>query len=248
MEGFSALMAYGVRRRCKDFFILSYSIIYPLFLIFLLGYVTSNFFKGDTSVTSYEYYTLVLVPFFIFQNLVIMVYVAKDEQLYKTSYRFVAAPIGGKAIVLSKIFSCTGVMWICSLLVLGITKVILGVHLGGNYIGILILFLTEIFMVAAMGIYMGIAFKNFDTIKGILNVPINVFALLGGVFFPVGAFGATFEKLSYISPLTWINRGIIASIYDNNFTLLGSVIVVTLILGIVFSILAVTSFKKEAFI
>ncbi|GAA0710052.1 ABC transporter permease [Paraclostridium ghonii] len=248
MSGFLTLLSFGLKRRAKDFFILSYSIIYPLALIFMLGYIASNFFKGDNSVTSYDYYTFVLIPFFIFQNLIIMVYVAKDENLYKTSYRFIAAPIGNKAIVLSKIISCTIVMWLCTASVTIVTRLLLGVNMGKSLTMILLMFLTEIFMVSSIGIYIGIAFRNFDTIKGVLNVPINLFALLGGVFFPVGALGETFEKVSYISPLTWINKGIISIVYDNNSAILTYSIFVTLGLGIIFCILAVTSFKKEAFL
>lgn len=248
MRGFLTLLSFGFQRRIKDFFIICYNIVYPLILILLLGYISTNYFKGDNSVTSYYYYTFVLIPFFIFTSIITMAYVAKDESLYKTSYRFIIAPIGSKAIVLSKIISCTIVVWGCTGALMIITRFLLGVKVGANLTLILMLFFTETLMASAVGIYLGIAFKNFNTLKGILNIPINIFALLGGVFFPVGSLGNTFEKVSYISPLTWINRGIIAAVYDNNVLILIYAIAITLILGVLFSILAVTSFKKEAFL
>jgi ABC-2 type transport system permease protein len=177
-----------------------------------------------------------------------MAYVAKDESLYKTSYRFIAAPIGSKAIILSKIFSCTVVVWLCNLLVIIITRFLLGVSFGTSLPMVLLLFFTETLMASAIGIYLGTAFRKFERIKGILNIPLNVFALLGGTFFPVGALGGVFEKLSYISPLTWTNKGIIAAVYDNNTGMLMYSIILTLVLAIVFSIMAVSSFKKEAFL
>ncbi|MDP4088948.1 MAG: ABC transporter permease [Bacillota bacterium] len=247
MNGFANLLAFGLRRRIKDFFIITYSIGYPLVMILLLGYISTNFFKGDSSVTSFQYYTLVLIPFTIFCSIITMAYVAKDESLYKTAYRFIIAPVSSKSIVLSKIISCTVVVWLCNMLLLIITKLLLGTHLGISAGAILFLLLAESLMASAVGIYLGLAFRNFKTLKGILNIPINIFALLGGVFFPVGALGPTFEKVSYISPLTWINRGIIAAIYDNNSTILQYATVITLIIGIVFTVLAVTAFKKEAF-
>lgn len=248
MKGFLTLLCYGLNRRSKDFFIIIYNIVFPLILILLLGYISTNFFKGDSSVTSNHYYTLVLLPYFIFCSIITMVYVAKDEKLYKTSYRFIIAPISNSALVLSKIVSCTIMVWICNLIVIVATRVLLGVNLGNSLPSLLLLFLTEAFMASAIGIFMGLSFKKFDTVQGILNIPINIFAILGGVFFPVGSLGDTFEKVSYISPLTWINKGVIAAVYDKSNTILLYSISLTLVLGLLFAVLSVTSFKKEAFL
>jgi ABC-2 type transport system permease protein len=66
MRGFLTLLSFGLKRRIKDFFIITYSVAYPLILILLLGYIAVNFYKGDSSLTSYHYYTYVMLPFFIF--------------------------------------------------------------------------------------------------------------------------------------------------------------------------------------
>ena len=52
MNGFIKLMVYGLQRRMKDFFIIIYSVIFPVVEILLLGYLATNFFKGDSSITS----------------------------------------------------------------------------------------------------------------------------------------------------------------------------------------------------
>lgn len=248
MRGFKALLTFGICRRIKDFFIIAYNIIYPLVLILLLGYISTNFFKGDDSITSNHYYTIVLIPYFVFSSIITMAYIAKDESLYKTAYRFIIAPIDKGAIVLAKIISCTLVIFLCTMVVMLVTRILLGVSFGSSLPLILVLFFVEALMVSAAGVYIGSSFKNFKVVQGILNIPIIIFALLGGVFFPVGALGETFEKVSYISPLTWINRGIISSVYDNNQSILLISIVITLILGILFSILSVVSFNKEGFL
>ncbi|OPJ64139.1 ABC transporter permease [Clostridium oryzae] len=248
MEGFLSLLAYGTKRRLKDFFIIFYNVVYPIGLTFILGYIATNYFKGDSSVTSNGYYTLVMIPYFIFSSIITMAYVAKDESFYKTSYRFIAAPIGHEAIVFSKIISCTFVVWLCSIFDLLVSKLILNIYIGDSGLIIITLFLMTAFMSSAIGIYLGIAFKNFDTLQGILNIPLSIFAILGGTFFPTGSLGKLVEKVSYVSPLTWINRGIIASVYDNSTsTIIFSIIIVGLI-GAVFTFIAVKAFKKEAFL
>lgn len=248
MNGFIKLMVYGLQRRTKDFFIIIYSVVFPLLLIVLLGYLSTNFFKGDSAITSNHYYTLVLLSFYLLTSIVTVAYVAKDESLRKTAYRFIIAPIDNGAIVLSKVLSCTIVIWLCSAVNLLVIRLLLGVNFGSSTPIILLMFFTETLMASAIGIYLGICIKNFGTIKGILNIPLSIFGLLGGSFFPVGSLGDNFEKVTYISPFTWINKGLIAEVYDNNYEILIYSIVVTLVIAIVFSILSVISFKKEAFL
>ena len=248
MDGFINLMAYGLNRRIKDFFVIVYCIASPLILIFLLGYLATNYFKGDGAITSNHYYTLVLLPFYLLTSIITVAYVAKDESLRKTAYRFIVAPIAPAAIVISKIFSCTIVIWLCSVLNLIITRLLLGVNFGNSTPIILVLFFVETFMASAIGIYLGICINNFETIKGILNIPLSIFGLLGGTFFPVGSLGPTFEKVTYVSPFSWINKGLIAAVYDNNSKILIYSIIVSFVIGIIFSILSVKLFKKEAFL
>lgn len=248
MNGFLNLMSYGLNRRKKDFFIIVYNVAAPIIQILLLAYLATNFFKGDSSINSIDYYTIVLLPFYILTSIITVAYVAKDENFHKTSYRFIIAPIDHSSIVLSKILSCSIVVLVCNLLDLLILRILLGVNFQAGTLPIILMFFTEGFMASAMGIYLGICIKNFSTIKGILNIPISILGLLGGVFFPVGSLGDTFEKLSYISPFTWINKGIISGVYDSNYNILIYSIIVSLILGTIFSVLSVVSFKKEAFL
>lgn len=248
MTGFIKLMDYGLKRRMKDFFIIIYSIVFPLLQILLLGYLATNFFKGDGSITSNHYYTLVIIPFYLMTSMITVAYVAKDESLRKTSYRFIIAPIDGGAIVLSKIFSCAIVIWICSLINLLITRLVLRVTFGESALMIILMFFTVTLMASAMGIYFGLCIKSFETIKGILNIPLSIFGLLGGTFFPVGSLGNNFEKFTLISPFTWINKGVFAATYDNDYKILIYTIVATLVISVIFSILSIISFKKEAFL
>lgn len=248
MSGFLNLMRYGLSRRLKDFFIIVYNVVAPMLFVLLLGYLATNFFKGDASINSNEYYTITMLPFYILTSIITVAYVAKDENFHKTSYRFIIAPVDNSSIVLSKIFSCTIVILFCNLLNLLIAKLLLGVDFGRGTLTIILMFLVEGFGASALGILLGICIRNFSTIKGIINIPISILGLLGGVFFPAGSLGATFEKVSYISPFTWINKGIISAIYDGNYKILMYSIVVSLLLGIIFSVLSVALFKKEAFL
>ena len=103
-------------------------------------------------------------------------------------------------------------------------------------------------MSVSMGIFIGLSTKNFMTVKNFVSTPILLMALLGGSFFPIGSLGKVFETISYISPLTWINRGIFMILNDNNANIYFISLIITFILGVIFTFLSIKLFKKEAFI
>lgn len=248
MRGFLTLFNFQIKRRLKDSFIIGYSVIFPLILIGVLGYISQNFFDGKDGISSFNYYTLVLIPLCIFMGMITITYIAKEESSFKVSFRFITAPIDNTAIVFSKIITSTIAMSLWNVIVIILTKIMFKANFMGKGIQVILLLTCETFMVVALGILVGLCIKDFMAVKNILNIPISLFGLLGGAFFPIGSLGRNFEIISYLSPLTWINKGLISMIYDNNFTLYFISIVLTLVLGIIFSIVSMKFFKKEAFI
>jgi ABC-2 type transport system permease protein len=245
MRGFFVLFNFGMKRRLKDSFIIGYSVIFPLMLIAALGYLSINLFNGE--ISSFQYYTLVLLPLCIFMGMITMAYIAREESSFKVSFRFIAAPIDKRAIVLSKIITATISMSLWNIIVIILVSFIFKVDFMGKVYQVILLVTSETFMVAALGVFIGVCVKNFMTIKNVLNLPICLFGFLGGAFFPIGALGKNFEVISYISPLTWINKGIISMIYDNNFVIFNISLLITLIIGIVFTLISMSFFKKEEF-
>ena len=84
---------------------------------------------------------------------------------------------------------------------------------------------------------------------GILNTFIPVMVLLGGGYVPleVMAQGGSFlYKLSDISPLKWINQSIFRVIYDNDFSLVPTAIMINLAAAAVFIMASSLLYKKEA--
>lgn len=248
MDEIRILTFFYVKRTIKDFFLLIYSIIYPMVSILLLGYISSKLFTGDRNITSYTYYTIVTLPFFILNFLITMAYLAKDESMNRVSYRFLIAPINKRNIVISKVISASVVVSLYNVFLLVILKFLLNLKLGQELYKLAALLSLETFMITAIGIFIGISFQDFRKIKTILMIPLNLMGFLGGAFFPVGSLGATFEKLSYISPLTWSNRAVMQMLYDNSSSLYMNVAIVTIVIGIFFTLLSVVTFKKEAFL
>ncbi len=248
MNGFGVLFNLGMKKRIKDSFLIGYGIIFPLLLIGVLGYITSNYYSGSDGITSYYYYSLVSIPFCTFLGAVTLIYVAREESNFKCGERFIIAPISRTAIVLSKILPSTISMTIYNIILMIICRLVFKVDFRGRFLELLLLFTILGFMSCAIGSFIGLCTRNFLTVKNFVSTPILIMAMLGGSFFPVGSLGNMVEKISYISPLTWINKGIFMMLNDNRMDIYLYAIIVTLVLSIIFTIGSIKRFKKEVFL
>lgn len=248
MNEFKALFKLGMKKRIKDSFLIGYGVTFPIMLIAILGYMAINYYSGEGGVTSYYYYSIVTIPFCTFLSSITLIYVAREESLHKCGERFIIAPISKSSIVLAKILPATISMSVYNLLVLMVCSLLFKVDYRGRFLEIYILLISLGFMASAFGTFIGLCSKDFMTIKNVVSTPILIMAILGGSFFPIGSLGKLFESISYISPLTWINRGIFMMINDNTMNIYTISMFITLILGVVFTLVSIKSFKKEAFI
>lgn len=245
MKNFSPLFELGLKRRTKDFFIIFYSVVFPIVIIALLGYLTSKSYGLD--FTSYEYYSIVMIPFCLFMGITSVAYAAADEKRMKTSYRYMIAPISKSSLIISKFLSCVIVLTVCSIIVLLISRLIFHLPVSRNAVYLIILLLCESIAISGLGLFFGLASKNFAIIQNFLNLPIMIFGFIGGAFFPVSSLNPVLSFIVNLSPLTWINRGIMYCLYVSDTTILLYTSFILFAVGVLFTFLTIKYFKKEAF-
>lgn len=246
MKEFLNLLGHDLKRRRKDSFIIGYQIIFPIVMIVLLGYLSSESY--GSRFTGYHYYSVVMLPFCIAMAIITTAYAAKEDAYKKTAVRLLIAPVSNRHIVLARLISCTIVISICNLLVFGFALLMFKLPATGNLISVMIMLTAETFMICAIGLLIGFGMKNFIVIKNLLNIPVFLAAVLGGSLFPIGTLNHGWRLIMEISPLTWINRGMFLCIYDKNMMILWRSTIVLVCMGMVFTVLAVRLFKKEEFI
>lgn len=200
MKNFSPLFKLGLKRRSKDFFIIFYSVVFPIVIILLLGYLTSKSY-GE-KFTSYEYYSIVIIPFCLLMGITSVAYAAVDEKRTSTSYRYMIAPISKSALIISKFLSCVIALTVCSIVVLIISKILFQLPINGNAVYLIILLLCVSVAVTGIGLFCGLASKNFAAVQNFVNIPIIIFGFLGGTFFPVGSLNPVLSFMINLSPLT----------------------------------------------
>jgi ABC-2 type transport system permease protein len=231
----------------KDGFVIGYNIIFPIVMILLLGYLASG--NYGNSFTSYQYYSIAMLPFCVAVAMVTAAYAGKDDAYKKTAIRSLFAPVSKSQIVLSKLLSCSLVISFCTLTVLLFARLVLKLPVfGSRIIMVFLLLASEVFAVCAIGLFIGLGMKNFVLIKNVLNIPICLAAVLAGAFYPIGSLNPKLEFLLKLSPLTWVNRSIFRYIYDNDAGLLWKTSFGFAVTGAGFTLLAVKLFKKEEFI
>lgn len=246
MNELKALTSFQIGRRIKDGFSIGYNIIFPLVLIGILGVLTKNQFSDV--ITSYQYYTVVIIPFCTCMALITAAYAAKDEAYAKTAVRYVMAPISEKQIVLSKILSCTIVFSICNCFTFVVCKSIWKLRGKSEWILICLLLVAMSFCIATIGVFIGISMKNFIFVKNIINLPIGLCAVAAGVFYPFGTSNPVIQGILNLSPLTHINRNLFAILFDHMKLGVFVLILIHVVIGIIVSILAIKTFKKEVYI
>lgn len=245
MKNFFPLFILGLKRRSKDFFIIFYSVVFPIVMIALLGYLTSKSY--GSYFTSYEYYSIVMIPFCLLMAITSVAYAAVDEKRMKTSCRYMIAPISKSSLIIAKFLSGVIALTVCSIIVLLISMRIFHLPVSGNEVNLVTLLLCESIAISGLGLFFGLASKNFATIQNYLNLPIMIFGFLSGAFFPVSTLNPVLSFIVNLSPLTWINRGIMYCLYTSDTTILLYTSFMLFAVGMLFTILTIKYFKKEAF-
>ena len=197
-------------------------------------------------ISSYQYYTVVTIPFCIVMAVITAAYAGKDDAYANTAERVLLAPISTDILVTAKILSCTLVIFLCSIITYVGAAVLTGIGIAGiGSIGLLFLGLS--FVTSAAGTCIGLGMKNFLFIKNIMNIPICVFAVMGGAFFPIGTIDKVWNTVLYISPFRWVNRCMFLRLYDHQSRSIVVIIIFLTMTGILLSRLAVRIFKKEEY-
>lgn len=122
----------------------------------------------------------------------------------------------GKEFVLSAV--CYGVL-------VPVCQYVLGLNMGGSSFIYFVLLLNIFgFFGCCFGTMFCCIFKEEEQANAIMQIPLFISILLGGVVFQVHRFGGIFDKLSLISPVKWVAACSYQIIYDNDLHLLWPVI------------------------
>jgi ABC-2 type transport system permease protein len=104
--------------------------------------------------------------------------------------------------------------------------------------------LIELFSVG-LGVMFCCIFKTEAMANQILSIVINIFAILGGLLFPMDGYGKIARAISSISPAKWLVKTAFAMIYDSNFSGFYPTVIGLILATAVVLIICDRTFRKE---
>ncbi|AUN03119.1 ABC transporter permease [Clostridium botulinum] len=232
----------------KNPILVLYNTIYPLMLIGLFGFIANGNYGGE-GITSYDYYGVTMIIFTVLFIALTASNTFMEKKVKKGKVRLIYSPTSKTVIFLYKILSTFIFATVLFTMILVIEKDILGINLGGkNFIYVLSLLIAFNLLMCSFGAVMCCIFKSEEATNKFLSPVSMLLALLGELFFPVDSLGKTVQKLSYISPVKWINECIFKIIYDKDFSMFVPTIVICIGSSLIFMILCQITFKPEEYI
>lgn len=241
------LLIFYLKRRANDFFIIIYNLVLPAFFITALGYLMAPSYKGGI-ITSFQYYTIVLIPFFTGLSITTSLYNAKEDRREKVSNRIITAQVNVSKLIFAKILSSFIVLFVLTAFL-----IITGAFFSKNVSAInllTILTLNGLFTLfcTCLGYFLGFSNNHEDVIRNYLSLPTCILAFLGSCFMPISSTNPIILSITRISPFYWINKANFALLFDSNYVLVLTISIILLIFSVLLTILTVTTFKVEAYL
>lgn len=190
-----------------------YAVFFPLLLIVILGYLTSQDYGGQ--IRSYDYYGVTLMIFSILNTGTIAANSFMEERIKQGNMRIVFSPIPSSWIYISKIIASAIFDLICHLFVITLLILVFQLKIGSHGGLLVIMMMIGELFGGTLGVCLCCILKSESLCNQILSLVIQLAAALGGVFFSLDRFGDIFMKLSYISPIKWMIQSCFLCIYDS---------------------------------
>lgn len=197
--------------------IMTYLLLYPPLLIWVTGFVFNSIF-GDDVLTSYDYYGVTMMIYLSMATVVILPDMLFGSRVKNANNRIIYTPIALTKVYLSKLLVATGFSYGILAAYMLLFNAIRFVNFGGSQIlPLLLLDLAFVIFAITFGGAFCVILRNEDLSTNLLNLVINVFAIVSGLFFPMKIFGKKIAAIADMSPIAKVSDVFFAIIYDHNF-------------------------------
>jgi ABC-2 type transport system permease protein len=194
-----------------------------------------------------DYYAVAMITLIILYASMGGSYGIIGERTRKTEGRILTAPVKKSELLSGKLIGSVLMTVLQITVVFLVSKFLLKAYFGENMLPVALVLLSEIIMSVSLGVGVAFLVKNDSAAGGILNAIIPFIAFLGGAYVPLETFNeGFFLRLTNISPLKWVNRSIINTIYSGDTSTVLQTIIINLGIAAVFIAISSGIFRKEA--
>lgn len=227
--------------------IMIYLLLYPLLLITVTGFVFSPLFSDDL-LTAYDYYGVTMMIYLSMATVIILPELLFGHQVKYANYRIVYSPITRYKVYLSKLIVAISVSYAILASYIMVFNATGWVNYGGEAVAsILLLDLSLVIFSITFGGAFCLLLKSEDLATKILNLVINLVAILSGLFFPMSIFGKRAGQISNLSPIAQVMKSFFEIIYDNNYHSLLTTMMTLLLASMGFLLIIHLKYHPEDF-
>ncbi|TRW68984.1 ABC transporter permease [Lactococcus lactis] len=241
------IIKQDIRSLLKNKPIMMYLLIYPFLLILVTGFVFKTTFSDDV-LTSYDYYGVTMMIYLSMATVIVLPEMLFGSSVKYANYRIIYSPIARYKIYLSKLLVSIGVSYSILAIYMIIFNRVGLVNFGKDNIGYILLleFVLIIFSITFGGAFC-VLLRSEDIATKILNLVINVLAIVSGLFFPMYIFGREIADIANLSPVAKLKNTFFSIIYDNNFATVSNTMFILTGCSVLFLLVIHFMYRPEKF-
>lgn len=194
-----------------------------------------------------DYYAITMLTLIImYSSLAAMSTVVEDKR-HRTLYRIFITPVKNHELLISKGIGVI-ITTLCQVIfVFIIGKLFLGANWGEDLFSVFLVILAEIVMMVSVGIGFAYLFKSHENAYALIQTLIPILVFLGGGYVNLDIFGVggILSTMAYISPIKWINKTILSIVYANDYSSLGTTLIICFSIAVIFISISAIFSKKE---
>ena len=194
---------------------------------------------------SIDYYSITMLTLILMYASLTGMWGIKTEQSLKTGNRILQSPVRKYEILTGKVIGGILVTIVQAVIVIIFSKYVMNANWGSDIPTIMALVMAQSVMTISIGTGIAYLIPNEGAASGIINTIIPVLVLFGGGYTPMEMMGETMAKLSVISPVRWINSALLRIIYDNDYSLVATAVIINVAVAAVFIMAAAMLSRKE---
>lgn len=183
---------------------------------------------------SLDYYAITMMTMILLYASMTGFWSVRNDMEDMTAGRILCAPVKKYEFLTGKVLGCIIVTLVQGLVVVLFSKFILKAYWGEDMLAVALLLLSYSIMSVSFGVGLAYLFKNGDAANGILNTVIPIAVFLGGGYVPLSVMGNALTKVSSVSPVKWANTALLKIIYDKDYSVLLTSVVINLAIAAVF--------------
>ncbi|AQY52440.1 ABC transporter permease [Listeria weihenstephanensis] len=183
---------------------------------------------SGSNITAFEYYAIAMIAMVMMFGISSGINVFREEKVRHTDVRLFIAPIRKSTAIMGNFLGAIFMQTMSLILLMVISDVFFGVNWGMYSLVIFVIYFSLLFLSVALGMAVDVFSNGNPAANGAAMLLIQVFAFLGGAYFPTGD-----GLMSKLSPIGWVRVGVRDVLYNHDLAAAAFPIAVNLLITVV---------------